>query len=537
MHPSDIRLASKSTLITEVPSELCTLPVKPKTLGYEDPLFRNKLKSVRSKIGILLQEAVEPRLLLEPNSPGDQAKLQKRDLEFSSRFSRNYLYELKRHISKFDRMVNKKYDVVDKNVSQKVLSAHQLVLRGLQAYIKHAPTSLEEHIPERLKDLTKNFIKVTKNCVKIGILDNDELFNVCQNLLQASADGEVQVPALDCLKQVKRVDSQKLQPKATKSATTTRSGYYTQSSPYLRSRKRTNLKPSLQSINEHQVLKQRSAPTSKITTNRTLLAQQKSAVSLARNRRLASNIQVNLEPSRSQMKSPLAVLSEHSSDVKVEDKIKDDEKIKSIARSIVHETMKPFLKDLILILDKKKLLTTKEPKAVDKMSKTSIKDKQSKSVESKTEVSKVNVVKQEVTITGDKNAKLFCMQSTMDDSIDAENVKTGKSRDRLKTTPKRSSSKIRRKHSHKRRKHLELGDVKLVRVPQKMLKNTLAYRSKFQDSKLNNPMYNRIWEKHPLEVIQNATEDILTQTLEGITGELQLDELLKNMIQMEMCPS
>lgn len=313
-HKFDVPLTSKSSSLS--------CDSNPQFLTFEDPLFKNKLKSVRSKIGLLLQEVNLPRTILEPNSPEEQLKLRKRDLEFYSRFSRNYLYELQRHITKFDKISSKKYQVLDKNVSQKVLSAHQLVLRGLQAYLKHVPTSLEERVPDRLRDLAKNFLKVTKCCIKLGIMDQDELHSDCQRLFQNVdnyAKTELHVPTFDCIK-LKRVDSHKSQPKSTKSAMTTRTSYY---SPYyqkqLSTKKKMNMKNSLQSINEHQVLKHRSAPVSKMTTNRSISAHSKQMSSGRSN--IPLDVNLNLEPSRSQMNSPLAALSEQSSEGEVAAKI------------------------------------------------------------------------------------------------------------------------------------------------------------------------------------------------------------------------
>ncbi|KAF5284372.1 hypothetical protein FQR65_LT13589 [Abscondita terminalis] len=87
-----------------------------------------------------------------PDGEDDWRRRQVRTIEFSSRFKRNYLYELGRQIIELEKAVKGSRSPGGfKSVPRCVLSAHQTLLQAFQAYNNHIPTCLGNVATDKLQ--------------------------------------------------------------------------------------------------------------------------------------------------------------------------------------------------------------------------------------------------------------------------------------------------------------------------------------------------------------------------------------------------
>ncbi|XP_026477776.1 uncharacterized protein LOC113383736 isoform X2 [Ctenocephalides felis] len=160
-----------------------------------DPFFKDKIDKSRFKIAEALDElkTISPKRYLDADSPEELLKSQKRDIEFYSRFSRNYVYDFQRQIIKLGKLFTaaRKTEVLTNETCQKLLVAHQIVLRGLQAYCKHAQTSLIDEIPEKIHEFINDFMKLSEMCIEHGILIEDELRESCIRIMEGPLKEEI----------------------------------------------------------------------------------------------------------------------------------------------------------------------------------------------------------------------------------------------------------------------------------------------------------------------------------------------------------
>lgn len=116
-----------------------------------------------------------------PDGECDLQRRQQRILEFSVRFSRNYLYDLTRQIADIRRHMNVVLDNEGLKfskrgllfhrqiVEQKLVLVHQLLLNALSIYCKHIPNATLKGQPGKLKDVLQMVIDLKEICSKINL--------------------------------------------------------------------------------------------------------------------------------------------------------------------------------------------------------------------------------------------------------------------------------------------------------------------------------------------------------------------------------
>ncbi|KAG5895904.1 hypothetical protein JTB14_000516 [Gonioctena quinquepunctata] len=113
-------------------------------------IFVEKSLHTISDIRNLLEKGIDP-----PDGDEDISRRQLRVKEFSNRFSRNYLYPIVRQLDDL-----KNWKPSNPNRNQKLLSAYQIILNGLQAYQNHLPTSIGDCSSDKFKLLLKRLLEL-----------------------------------------------------------------------------------------------------------------------------------------------------------------------------------------------------------------------------------------------------------------------------------------------------------------------------------------------------------------------------------------
>ncbi|XP_022916303.1 putative leucine-rich repeat-containing protein DDB_G0290503 [Onthophagus taurus] len=96
--------------------------------------------------------------IITPDGDDDFDRRRKRSVEFASRFSRNYLYQLNRQVNDILQITMQlSGDDTNKMLSirQKLVTSYQTLLQGLQAYYNHLPVSITNAVPEKVRELLK----------------------------------------------------------------------------------------------------------------------------------------------------------------------------------------------------------------------------------------------------------------------------------------------------------------------------------------------------------------------------------------------
>lgn len=195
-----------------------TIPVHP------DPVAVTKILSIQRKMSTVLDSiSYELDRIPLPDGDDDFFRRQQRVVEFSTRLSRNYLYDLGRQISDIQRHIkaispdnkmklNRRGIILHMQIiEQKLISTHQLLLTALSAYWKHIPSSVLKSHPGKLKDLLQTVVELKNICAEIKLTpdfycsgDNRNTFlgneteNQCTSIMskfRPISDNESQVPS------------------------------------------------------------------------------------------------------------------------------------------------------------------------------------------------------------------------------------------------------------------------------------------------------------------------------------------------------
>ncbi|XP_023246122.1 uncharacterized protein LOC106643390 [Copidosoma floridanum] len=153
-----------------------SIPVHP------DPVAVSKILALQKKISVVLDSILfELDRIPLPDGENDLLRRQQRVAEFSTRLSRNYLYDLSRQISDIQRHI--KATAPDSNfrlsrravimhmqaIEQKLIGAHQLLLTALSAYWKHIPSSVMKNHPGKLKNILQVVVQLKNICLDIQL--------------------------------------------------------------------------------------------------------------------------------------------------------------------------------------------------------------------------------------------------------------------------------------------------------------------------------------------------------------------------------
>nr|CAD7432148.1 unnamed protein product [Timema monikensis] len=120
------------------------------------PATETRLSNCRKKMEATLDKIIELiNKVPVPDGIEDLARRRHRAVEFNSRFCRNYLYQLRRHVCELNKYCKMASQLPGQfNVTyQNLLPSFQIALRGLQAYFHHMPSSVAVGLPEKLKEL------------------------------------------------------------------------------------------------------------------------------------------------------------------------------------------------------------------------------------------------------------------------------------------------------------------------------------------------------------------------------------------------
>lgn len=112
--------------------------------------------------------------VLPVESLEDKIKREKRSFEFSTRISRNYLYQLGRQIIDLRKHVkpNGKHVHNILTVNQKFINAHQIVLQAVQAFCNYIPQSIVVCIKNKFEELLFQICELCKLTKSFRIFNN-----------------------------------------------------------------------------------------------------------------------------------------------------------------------------------------------------------------------------------------------------------------------------------------------------------------------------------------------------------------------------
>lgn len=118
----------------------------------------------------IFRECFEKGGITAADGEEDDNRRQIRVKEFSSRFSRNYLYPLLRQLEQIEK---------SNTDNSKLFACYQLVLNGLQSFQTHLPTTIGNQAIDKFKILLKNLIKLVQLHEKFVILpDENDIFDL-----------------------------------------------------------------------------------------------------------------------------------------------------------------------------------------------------------------------------------------------------------------------------------------------------------------------------------------------------------------------
>ncbi|KAK4874838.1 hypothetical protein RN001_014198 [Aquatica leii] len=118
-----------------------------------------------------------------PDGEEDWQRRRVRNLEFSSRFQRNYLYQLGRQIIELQKSIRMPHHT--KSVVQCVITAHQSMLQAFLAYNSHIPTCLGNVVLDKLKlmiDHAKHLLSIHSRLLVSGDLEASRKQNLIQSI-------------------------------------------------------------------------------------------------------------------------------------------------------------------------------------------------------------------------------------------------------------------------------------------------------------------------------------------------------------------
>lgn len=191
---------------------------------HPDPVAVTKILNVQRKISTVLDSIFyELDRIPLPDGENDLLRRQQRVAEFSTRLSRNYLYDLGRQITDIQRHIkaiapNDRMRLTRRGIilhmqaiEHKLISTHQLLLTALSAYWKHIPSSVLKNHPGKLKEILQVVVQVKNICTDIKLApelycsgDERDVFlgketeNRCSAILgkfRLNSDNESQVPS------------------------------------------------------------------------------------------------------------------------------------------------------------------------------------------------------------------------------------------------------------------------------------------------------------------------------------------------------
>ncbi|XP_012256000.2 uncharacterized protein LOC105686030 [Athalia rosae] len=147
-----------------------------------DSMVIQRVLSIQNKISCVLDEiSFSLDRIPQPDGERDLSRRLQRVSEFSVRFSRNYLYELGRHITDLQQHIRaislstRPRPSIRSSafhlhvIGQKMISAHQILLQALSAYCKHIPSSIVKGHPGKLKEILQVVMDLADMCDKINI--------------------------------------------------------------------------------------------------------------------------------------------------------------------------------------------------------------------------------------------------------------------------------------------------------------------------------------------------------------------------------
>ncbi|XP_069703117.1 uncharacterized protein [Periplaneta americana] len=141
-----------------------------------DGIHSRRMRNSQKKIDVTLDGILKMlNNMPEPDGNQDLLRRLKRAAEFSARFSRNYLYQLRRQMCELKKLVRESATVARGRhtfyqvLYQKIAIAHQTTHLGLEAYFHHMPSSVKGAASEKLRDLLNLTIDLMKICNKLGV--------------------------------------------------------------------------------------------------------------------------------------------------------------------------------------------------------------------------------------------------------------------------------------------------------------------------------------------------------------------------------
>ncbi|XP_044272835.1 uncharacterized protein LOC123016481 [Tribolium madens] len=489
-------------------------------------LVERSLKFLTS-IRVLFEEGISP-----PDGEEDCMRRFKRLQEFTSRFSRIYLYPLLRHMDELS-LPEKLGTVI---INQKLLSAQQVILQGLQAYHTHLPGSIGKCGSDKLKSLLEQTLYL---CQIYDLLKKDTNLETSEFINAMRSHVELLLETLRNFDlkfiEKKSNESIKKKPKAQCTKPKSKLSMYATNASF---RKDLELKKALQTLAKKKF--------SVKSRYKTATFKHRPPVERPRGTEEQGKMKLFCKHSgnlkSTPMRSPIReddikTMVEIDSELEVPPNTGENLNHENSIASSRHQLVQDSDRDGIEVekaLDVlKRFLGNSEEAQNDFLKKIATQVEREKSDKSKKKLEPV------VTVTGAKNAKLICIRD--DNSVVEDDCKRDKeimTDAEIKLTSSETQTEI-----EEIKKVQSKSVVKISRLPKvnRMLQllpkecaiSIIQYKLQYSQFRKHDPMYRKSAHIQPWILMGRISDDLLDCILKSVTGELEVNEILENLYNAE----
>ncbi|XP_068914504.1 uncharacterized protein [Tenebrio molitor] len=540
---SVLSTAKTNATFTKKPSKMRPCSSRIENFGKKFMNLLERSIKLLSNIRVMIEEGIPP-----PDGEEDHMRRTKRLQEFSSRFSRIYLYPLMRQMDELS-MPEKLGAAV---VNQKFLYAQQMIFQGLQAYYNHLPSSVGKCGSDKLRSLLDQILYL---CQLHGLLkkgpnvENNEFINALRNhaelLLEAINNFDLKF--VEKKPKPKTSEGNKKKPKMQNKTKSKLSMYAVNASL----KKDMELRKAVESLAKKKFTVKSRYKTASFK-HRPPIERQKSTNTVPSKIKFFSRNPSDLlktSPNKAQIRED-DIKTMVEMEAELEAPPNTGEILNSIPSSriqLVQDSDREGVEDgkvekALEVL--RKFLEGSADKKTDFLEKIASEvDKRKEEKPEKSDKPKKKLKDPIVTVTGVKNAKLICIR---DDNSVAEADDEYRKKDKEIMTDaevklRSSETQTDIKDDKRIRSRSAVKISRLPKATRKMLKllpkeyaiTIIQYKLRYNHFHKHNPMYRKSAHIQPWVLMGQISDEILDYTLQSVTGELEVNEILENLYNAE----
>ncbi|CAH1377155.1 unnamed protein product [Tenebrio molitor] len=540
---SVLSTAKTNATFTKKPSKMRPCSSRIENFGKKFMNLLERSIKLLSNIRVMIEEGIPP-----PDGEEDHMRRTKRLQEFSSRFSRIYLYPLMRQMDELS-MPEKLGAAV---VNQKFLYAQQMIFQGLQAYYNHLPSSVGKCGSDKLRSLLDQILYL---CQLHGLLkkgpnvENNEFINALRNhaelLLEAINNFDLKF--VEKKPKPKTSEGNKKKPKMQNKTKSKLSMYAVNASL----KKDMELRKAVESLAKKKFTVKSRYKTASFK-HRPPIERQKSTNTVPSKIKFFSRNPSDLlktSPNKAQIRED-DIKTMVEMEAELEAPPNTGEILNSIPSSriqLVQDSDREGVEDgkvekALEVL--RKFLEGSADKKTDFLEKIASEvDKRKEEKPEKSDKPKKKLKDPIVTVTGVKNAKLICIR---DDNSVAEADDEHRKKDKEIMTDaevklRSSETQTDIKDDKRIRSRSAVKISRLPKATRKMLKllpkeyaiTIIQYKLRYNHFHKHNPMYRKSAHIQPWVLMGQISDEILDYTLQSVTGELEVNEILENLYNAE----